>query len=469
MRHAQRTERKESFVRVHFIGIGGISMSAMAEIALADGHQVSGSDVKGSKIVERLVKKGVKFHLGHHADAVKGADLVIYTSAVQGDNPELVRAREEDIPVLSRAEMLGRLMQRAPKSVAVAGSHGKTTTTSMITEVLLHAGLDPTALVGGELDSIGGNVRLGSSEYFVTEACEYTENFLYLKPHVGIILNIDLDHVDYFKSMESIVRAFERFATVVDPEGCLVVNADDNEAQRIGAQHPGRVLTYGINENATIRTDRIEVDSGFPVFHVTGHGEDWGVFRLAIPGKHNVYNALATIATASFFGVDRQKVREALAGFRGTGRRFEYRGEKNGVTVVDDYAHHPAEIRATLKAAREFSYRRIVCVFQPHTYSRTKALLQDFAAAFSDADLVIFLPIYAAREKDHGEVTSSDLAKKAAEMGIRAVYVQSFAAAVSELKARTGPGDLVLTMGAGDVYQVGDMFLCNGEQQKGPA
>lgn len=444
-------------------------MSAMAEIALADGHQVSGSDVKGSKIIERLVDKGVKFHLGHHADAVKGADLVIYTSAVKGDNPELVRAREEDIPALSRAEMLGRLMQRASKSVAVAGSHGKTTTTSMITEVLLHSGLDPTALVGGELESIGGNVRLGRSEYFVTEACEYTENFLYLKPHVGIILNIDLDHVDYFKNMESIVRAFERFATVVDPEGCLVVNADDAEARRIGLQRQGRVLSYGIDENAEIRADRIEVDSGFPVFHVAGHGEDWGVFRLAIPGKHNVYNALATIATTSFFGVDRQKVREALARFRGTGRRFEYRGEINGVTVVDDYAHHPAEIRATLKAAREFSYRRIVCVFEPHTYSRTKALLEDFAAAFSDADLVIVVPIYAAREKDQGEVTSSDLVRRATEMGISAVYAPSFPAAVSVLREHTGPGDLVLTMGAGDVYQVGDMFLCNGEEKKGPA
>lgn len=446
-------------MHIHFIGMSGVGMSGIAEIALHDGHQVSGSDLVRSELVGRLVRKGAAFHLGHDPGNVEGADMVVYTAAVKHSNPELIRAHDMNIAVLSRAEMLGRLMLRYQHSIAVAGSHGKTTTTSMVTSILERAELEPTALVGGDMGGSGGNVRLGGHEYLVTEACEYKEGFLFLKPEIGIVLNVELDHVDCYRDLGSVVHAFKEFSRRLADKGCLVANFDDPKVREIAKCAACDVISYGIQMGGMWSAGGMDMEGPYPVFRVNANGQDLGRWRLKVPGAHNVYNALAASAACSVLGVNPRIIREALEEFQGARRRFEFKGEASGVTIVDDYAHHPTEVAATLKAARRCTKGVLWCVFQPHTFSRTKALLEGFAWSLRTADRVVVSDIYPSRETDRGEVSSKDLVKRLKEDGANAWYGESFEEIAVMISGETKPGDLVLTMGAGDIDALAGILL----------
>ncbi len=444
---------------VHFVGVGGISMSGLAAYLLARGYRVSGSDLKDSPLVRRLVDQGLAFYRGHAAEHVNGADLVVYTAAVKESNPELAAARRAGIPVMTRAELIGTLMEQARFGVAVAGTHGKTTTTALIALALVRAGLDPTALVGGEVEPLGGNVRLGSGNVLVTEACEYSETFLRFKPYLGVILNIDDDHLDYFHSMDNVVRAFHRFACLVPPEGALVANADDPRVREvIGAGDVrAEVITYGLAGGARWRARDVRYveHAPYPEFTLEVDGAQAGRVRLSLPGRHHVSNALAALAACSRLGVSGPAALEAVSEFRGVRRRFELVGSVNGAPVYDDYAHHPAAIRVTLEAARRFNPDRLWCVFQPHLFSRTKALLDKFAEELAAADLVVLPDIYPSREEDPGDISSADLAREInARAPSTARHVPALDDVVTLLRREVRPGDLVLTVGAGDVDRV---------------
>jgi UDP-N-acetylmuramate--alanine ligase len=429
-------------------------MSGLAEVALAKGHEVSGSDMVGSAITDRLVHKGARFWLGHDPNHVDNAQVVVYTAAAKPWNPELVRARDLGLTVISRAEMLGQVMKECPHSVAVAGSHGKTTTTSMVTAILEGAGLCPTALVGGEMAASSGNVQIGSGGYFVTEACEYEGAFLRLRPEVGIILNVDLDHVDFYRDFSSIARAFGEFGSLA--QGCLVGNGDDPEVRSIIERCRCETLLYSMASPGRLTATDLRFEGPYPTFTVLLDGEELGRWRLRVPGRHNVYNALASAAACVYLGVPASDIQHALEDFTGALRRFEVKGESRGVVVVDDYAHHPAEISATLKAARLWTRGLIWCVFQPHTFSRTRALLDDFAQSLKEADRVVISDIYAAREENTGEVSSLDLVRL---LDGQASYGESFQSIADMVTREARPGDLVLTMGAGDIHKVGHMIL----------
>ncbi|WP_432667518.1 UDP-N-acetylmuramate--L-alanine ligase [Wukongibacter baidiensis] len=446
--------------RVHLIGIGGIGMSALAEILLDKGFNVSGSDIKSSHITEKLKKNGVKLFIGHHEDNVVGSDIIVYTSAVKSDNPELTKAKSLDIPALDRAEMLGKLMNDYKTSVAVAGAHGKTTTTSMISLIFEHADFDPTILVGGELREIGGNVKVGNNDLLITEACEYKENFLKFNPNVGVILNIDEDHLDYFKDFEHIFSTFSKFVRLIPKKGHLILNNDDYDVRKLVSHANCNIITCGINLDSDFQAKNITFnEAGYPSFDVVYKGTVLERFTLDIPGQHNIYNALAAIATTYTLGAEPDKIKEKLSVFKGTHRRFDILGEWNNIKVIDDYAHHPTEIKATLGAVKKFPHNKIWCVFQPHTYTRTKALLLDFAKSFGDADKIIISDIYAAREKDTGEIHSKHLVEHIRKEGYNVVYIDSFEEIVSYLEKNTEGNDIVLTMGAGNIYEVGNMLI----------
>jgi UDP-N-acetylmuramate--alanine ligase len=445
---------------IHFIGIGGISMSGIAHILLERGHRVSGSDRSASSITEKLKAKGAEVYVGHSREYIKDPDLVVYTSAVDQSNPELEAAREKGIETIDRAGMLGLLMKEYRYPVAVAGAHGKTTTTSMVSLIFENAGLDPTLLIGGELDQIGGNVKVGKGPYLVTEACEYRENFLKFSPYAAVVLNIDRDHLDFFRDFEHIKSAFERFVKLVPDHGWVVAYHGDPALMDIVPRLSCSVITYGTGEGAKVAARNISFDAnGCASFELYIEGRYTDRIRLAIPGRHNVLNALAAISTGRIFEIDMDIIKKTLAGFTGTHRRFEIKGRKRGFTVVDDYAHHPAEIKATLEAAANFPHRRTWCVFQPHTYTRTKLLLDEFAQCFDGADGVIITDIYAARERDTGEIHSSHLARAVSERGGNAIYIPGFREVVRYLSENLQQGDLVLTVGAGDVYKIGEMLL----------
>jgi UDP-N-acetylmuramate--alanine ligase len=450
---------------VHFIGIGGISMSALAEILVNNGCLVSGSDIKESSLTDKLKDIGVRFFLGHAKENVTGADLVIYTAAVKNSNPEMQAARELNIPIIERPALLGEIMKKYQNAVAVSGTHGKTTTTSMVSLILMHANLDPTILVGGELDAIGGNVRVGNSTYFVTEACEYVESFLKFYPYIGIILNIEADHLDYFKDLDHIIHSFRKFAQLIPVNGYAIVCADDSNALRAVDGLKCNILTYGMKEQSyDWKAENITFNSyGFANFDIIYRGIKLTNIQLSIPGIHNVYNALAAAACAYALNVDIKHIAAALYAFKGTHRRFEIKGKLNGFTIVDDYAHHPTEIKATLAAASKFPHKRLWCIFQPHTYTRTLALLDEFSEAFVDADRVIIADIYAAREADEGKVHSRDLVEQINDKGGRAQHISDFDEIVSYILEQAQEGDLVITMGAGDIYKVGEMMLKNAE------
>ena len=445
---------------VHFIGIGGISMSALAKILLHSGYTVSGSDMRQTPITDRLEKKGAKIYIGHDASNIEGADCVVYTIAVKEDNPEMIAAREKGLPIIERAPLLGHIMANYPYSIGVAGSHGKTTTTSMLSIILQNARLDPTILIGGELEEIGGNIKIGNSHYFITEACEYNESFLNFEPYIGIILNIEEDHLDYFKDINSIYDAFVKYANLVSPKGFVIGCIDDPLVSKLLDKVHIRKISFGIENKGDWVAQDIRYDEmGHPSYRAVYKGQDMGRFDLKVPGKYNVYNALAATAAAYAVGISINIIRDSLESFKGTHRRFEIKGSLKDATVIDDYAHHPTEIRATLQAASKLPHKKIWCVFQPHTYSRTEKLFNQFTESFVDADEIIIADTYAAREKPTEGIDSETLAKALISKGQSCRYIPTFDQIVEFLSKNIQPGDLVLTMGAGDIFKVADKLL----------
>ncbi len=448
-------------LHIHFIGIGGISMSGLAEVLLQEGFHVTGSDAKESPLTDRLEEKGAVIHYGQRASNIApDTELIVYTAAISPENPEYVRAIEMSIPMLTRAQLLGQIMKNYDLPIAVSGTHGKTTTTSMISQILLEGDCDPTISVGGILPSIQGNIRVGNSETFITEACEYTNSFLSLFPKVGIILNMDADHLDFFKDIDDIRHSFRKFAELIPEDGTLIINSDTPCYEMITADLKCRVITYGLNNPAIFTADNINYDQeGFASFDCIQNGEKIATYQLKVPGIHNVSNALAAIATASILGLEQATIQAGFSAFHGTNRRFQIKGTVGGVTIVDDYAHHPTEIRATLNSAANFPHKKLWCVFQPHTYTRTKALLDDFADALTLADEIVLCDIYAAREKNTVGISSKDLQKKICELGGTCTYLPTFDAIENFLLEHCAPGDLLITMGAGDVVNIGEKLL----------
>lgn len=448
-------------IHIHFIGIGGISMSGLAEILLKEGFVISGSDTKESALTEHLEKLGARIFYGQKAsNIIEGIDLAVYTAAIHEDNEEFAEARRQGIPMLSRAELLGQLMKNYDVPVAISGTHGKTTTTSMLSHILLAAKKDPTISVGGILKAIGGNIRVGSSELFVTEACEYTNSFLHFFPKIAVILNIDADHLDFFKDLDDIRHSFRRFAQLLPADGTLIINKESEHLEEITDGLSCRVVTFGLDSSADYYADQISHDeTGNAAFHVVSHGKDTGRVELSVKGDHNICNALSVIAVADLLDISRDDVCSGLQSFTGTDRRFEHKGDWNGVTVIDDYAHHPTEIKATLKAADVYPHREIWCVFQPHTYTRTKALFPEFVEALSHTDHVVLADIYAARETDTLGISSQMLAEELKKKGCDAYYLPSFEAIEDFLKTHCQKGDVLITMGAGNVVNIGEALL----------
>ena len=448
-------------VHVHFIGIGGISMSGLAEILLKEGFRVSGSDNKESALTHHLENLGAAVFCGQKAsNIISGINVIIYTAAIREDNEEYQEAKRQGLPMLSRAELLGQLMTNYATPVAVSGTHGKTTTTSMLSHILLAGKKDPTISVGGILKAIGGNIRVGGSEVFVTEACEYTNSFLHFFPKISIILNIDADHLDFFKDLDDIRNSFRRFAALLPEDGTLIINGAIPDLDEITDGLRCRIITYGNDPSYGYSAGNISYNEmGEASFDLSKDGKYIDRISLSVGGEHNVSNALAAIAAAGLLSVPPAAVREGLKDFRGTDRRFEYKGERDGVTIIDDYAHHPTEIRASLAAARNYPHRELWCVFQPHTYTRTKALFPEFIDALADTDHVILADIYAARETDTLGISSEELARALREKGCDAYYYPSFHEIEDFCMERCQNGDLLITMGAGDVVNIGEELL----------
>ncbi len=446
---------------VHFIGIGGISMSGLAEILLEEGFRISGSDARESALTKSLEEKGARIYYGQRASNISDSvDVVVYTAAIHPDNPEYARAKERELPMLTRAELLGQIMRNYDTPVAVAGTHGKTTTTSMLSHILLKGGCDPTISVGGILPAIGGNIRVGNSGTFLTEACEYTNSFLSFFPKISIILNIDADHLDFFKDIDDIRSSFRRFAQLLPEDGTLIINADTPEYESIVRDLPCRVITYGLEQPGDYSASDIRYDQfGHASFTAKYKGETLGSCSLKVPGVHNVSNALASIAAGRLLDLSWDEIAGGLSDFTGTDRRFQYKGTVGGVTIIDDYAHHPTEIEATLHAAANYPHQKLWCVFQPHTYTRTKALLPEFARALTLADHVVLADIYAARETDTLGISSDDLRKEIAALGTPCEYFPTFDEIENFLLENCTQGDLLITMGAGDVVNIGEQLL----------
>ena len=451
--------------RVHFVGIGGIGMSGIAEVLLNLGYKISGSDLKPSPVTDRLATLGATIFEGHRAENVAGAEVVVISSAVTHQNPEVMEARKCHIPVIQRAEMLAELM-RLKYGIAVAGMHGKTTTTSMIAAVLAAGGLDPTVVVGGRVDAMGSNARLGKSHYLVAEADESDRSFLKLSPILAVVTNIDREHMDCYRDMADVEQAFVEFMDRVPFYGMVVVCNDDDCLRALLPKLRRRVMTYGLRPDSDFRvadSERPRVDGHErPVsrFRVDYRGQSLGDFHLHVPGRHNILNATAAIAVGVGLEVAPDAICRALEKFRGVDRRFQLRGCVGEISVIDDYGHHPTEIRATLSAARQCGYKRIHVVFQPHRYTRTQDLADQFATAFGDADSLFVLDIYAASEPPIQGVTGECLARHIANLGKReAIYAASFADAVEKVASLARPGDMVLTLGAGSVSQLGPQIL----------
>jgi UDP-N-acetylmuramate--alanine ligase len=451
--------------RIHFVGIGGIGMSGIAEVLLNLGYKISGSDLKSSAITQRLATLGAIIFEDHRSENVAGAEVVVASSAVPSDNPEIVEARSLHIPVIQRAEMLAELM-RLKYGIAIAGMHGKTTTTSMVAAVLAAGGLDPTVVVGGRVDAMGSNARLGKSQYLVAEADESDRSFLKLSPILAVVTNIDREHMDCYRSMKDVKRAFLEFLDRLPFYGMVVACNDDPLLRRLFPQIQRRLVTYGTRRGSDfqIKLERPKrnQDQKFCVsrFHVTYRGETLGAFELHVPGVHNVLNATAAIAVGVGLDVSVEQIQSALASFAGVDRRFQLRGTAAGVSVIDDYGHHPTEIRATLAAARECGYRKVHVVFQPHRYTRTQSLMDEFATAFENADSLFVMDIYPAGEQPIPEITGETLVRRMDENQSPPVkYVSSFENAATSVSAVAQQGDMILTLGAGSVSQLGPMII----------
>ncbi len=444
------------------MGIGGISMSGLAEILLKEGFRISGSDMKESDITKMLEEKGALVKIGQVKENITdNIDAVVYTAAIREDNEEFCEVKKRNIPLLTRAQLLGQIMAFYKYSVAVAGTHGKTTTTSMMTSVLLKAEKDPTVSIGGMLDMIGGNIRVGSSDYFVTEACEYTNSFHSFNPYISIILNIDNDHLDFFKNLDNIIESFRVFATKTPKEGMIVINGDMDCLGRVTDGLLCRVVTFGESDKCDYIAKDISLNSlGKPEFTVVERGTELGKITLNVTGKHNAINSLSVIAAARELGIAFDDIKEGLLGCSSAKRRFEYKGTTDkGAIVVDDYAHHPTEIAATLKVANEIKKGELWVAFQPHTYTRTYSLLPEFAEALSSADHVLLADIYAAREKDDGKVSSKDIADLLNKKGTDAVYLGDFLSIEKYFEKNSKENDVLITMGAGNIDSVGVSLL----------
>jgi UDP-N-acetylmuramate--alanine ligase len=454
--------------QIHFVGIGGIGMSGIAEVLLNLGYRVSGSDLKSSAVTQRLAGLGAAVYEGHRAENISGAEVVVTSSAIAAENPEVLEAHKLHVPVIQRAEMLAELM-RLKYGIAIAGMHGKTTTTSMVAAVLAGGGLDPTVVVGGRVDAMGSNARLGKSQYLVAEADESDRSFLKLSPILSVVTNIDREHMDCYRNMRDVKKTFLEFMDRVPFYGMVVVCNDDPMLRRLLPQAQRRTVTYGTKRGSDFWI-KLEKDSaraslrgdGQPLsrFCVSYRKKDLGEFTLHVPGVHNILNATAAIAVGVGLDVGVEAIRAGLDQFRGVDRRFQLRGRASGVSVIDDYGHHPTEIRATLAAARSCGFRKVHVVFQPHRYTRTRDLMEEFTTAFGDADSLFVLDIYAASEKPIEGISGEGLAGTIREKGGRSArYASSFADAVSSAAAAAEDGDMILTLGAGSVSQLGPMIL----------
>ncbi len=448
-------------IHIHFIGIGGISMSGLAEILLEEGFHIYGSDTKISVLTKMLEEKGATLFYGQAASNIqKNIDLVVYTAAIKKTNPEYEQAEKLKIPMLTRAELLGQIMRNYKLPIAISGTHGKTTTTSMISSILLSNHSDPTISVGGILKEINGNIRIGHSDFFVTEACEYTNSFLSFFPKIGIVLNIEEDHLDFFKDLADIRNSFHKFACLLPEDGLLIINADISDYEEIIKDLRCKVITVSSTQPADYQASQISYDqNACASFTVLKKQQELAHFSLHVPGAHNISNALASIALADYLSIEPTVMQDGFDIFHGADRRFEYKGEIGGVTIIDDYAHHPTEIKATLNAAQNYPHDRLWCVFQPHTYTRTKAFFDEFASALSMADKVVLADIFAARETDTLGISSNDLAKAVQEKGTDAYYFSSFDEIENFLLQNCIHGDLLITMGAGDIVKVGENLL----------
>lgn len=451
-------------IHVHFMGIGGISMSGFAELLHTMGFTITGSDSKESKITQHLESLGISIVYEQAASNItKDIDLVVYTAAIHPDNEEYAACVLAGIPMIDRAEMVGQIMNNYSSAIAVSGTHGKTTTTSMISHIMLAANLDPTISVGGILKAIDGNIRIGKSGNFITEACEYTNSFLKFNPTIGIILNIEAEHLDFFKDLDDIRSSFHQFAARIPESGTLVINSSIENYKEVIKGLPCKVVSYSAeNPDSDFYADNISYDEkGAGGFDLVIHNKKIDHIQLSVIGIHNISNALAAIATAYEFNVSIEAIKEGLKGFFGTDRRFQYKGVVRGITIIDDYAHHPTEIEATLSSVKNIPCNTTWCVFQPHTYTRTKAFLKDFAKSLSLADKIVLADIYAAREKDTGEISSKDLKKELEALGKEVYYFPSFDEIENFLLENCINGDLLITMGAGDIVTVGESLLGN--------
>ncbi len=440
---------------IHLIGVGGVSMRALAKMLKDMGANVRGSDRDGSIYTLQLDEMGIPVAIGHRPDNVREAALIIRTAAIRDDNPEIVAANAAGIPVISRAEAWGFIMTQYPQVVCVSGTHGKTSTTAMIATFAQSCQLDPTVMVGGDLPSIGGTLRIGRGDLFVAEACEYQNSFHSFHPTAAVILNIDLDHLDFFKDLEDIIASFRKFALLTPENGVIVINGDDANCRKAVEGLDRKVLTFGFTENCDVRATLPEVENGRSYCDVLYDGKLYCRMSLAVPGRHNLLNALAAACVAIHLGISSEDFAKGISAYNGVGRRFEFKKTWRDAKVYDDYAHHPSEIEAALKAAKELSPNRVVCIFQPHTYSRTVSLLDDFAKALQLADQVILCPIYAAREVNTYGISSQDLADRIPG----AQVANDLRHAAQLLGEQVQPGDLVFTMGAGDVFKIAHLLL----------
>ncbi len=448
-------------MNIHFIGIGGISMSALAEICINKGYKVSGSDANESYLLEKLRSQGADIFIGHKKEHISdNIDMVIYTAAVHKDNAEMIAAKEKNKLTMNRAAFLGQIMREYKNSIAVSGTHGKTSTTSMLSTIFQYADLDPTILVGGNLSTIGGNVKIGNSDHFITEACEYVDSFLNFNPKIAIVLNIEEDHLDYFSGIDEIKASFNKFGKLLPKDGYFIINGDDENTEDILHEIKASVIKYGTNTcNDAILKNINFNENGHGVFDLEFKGENLGTFELSVPGLHNIYNAAAAILTAYVSSIDLELIRTNIKAYGGVGRRFEVKGNYNGALVVDDYAHHPTELKATLSAAKKMKQSKLWCIFQPHTYTRTKSLLNEFAEAFYAADKVIITDIYAAREQDPGDIHSKDLVEKLYQNNVDVTYISKFEDITDYLRDNVKDNDLVITAGAGPIYQVAEALI----------
>lgn len=451
----------DSVKKLHFVGIGGSGMCPMAELLMHRGYEISGSDQNESDTLDRVKGWGIPVYMGHSAENIGDAQAVVYTAACRADNPELVAAREKGVPTLERSVMLGMLTDKYPRLVAVSGTHGKTTTTSMLTQIFIEAGADPSAIIGGKLPLINSNCRVGKSDTIICEACEYVDTFLQLHPAVSLILNIEPDHLDYFKTLDNIVKSFRQFA--MQTNQLIVVNGSNSSAMEAVAGLDREIITFGLDSCCDYYPAELsEEPSACEDFTLMCRGEALGRVNLAVPGRHNMLNALAAAAAAHSLGIEAGAICSALEHFGGVHRRFEILGQFDGVTVADDFAHHPTELTAVLTSAMRMGYRKVWAVFQPHTYSRTYTFLDDFAKALSIPDHLVMTEILAVREDNTYNIHTSDLAAKVPG----SVWFQSFEEIAEHVMNSAQPGDLILTLGGGDIYKCANLIVEKYQVQK---